>query len=60
MNYRRVMRIPSLRKAAAPLAGVVLVLAGCAAEPVLLTDPRDASRSAACVHVPARAAGVVA
>ena len=32
MNYRRVMRIPSLRKAAAPLAGVVLVLAGCAAE----------------------------
>jgi gamma-glutamyltranspeptidase/glutathione hydrolase len=32
MNYRRVMRIPALRKAAAPLAGVVLVLAGCAAE----------------------------
>jgi gamma-glutamyltranspeptidase/glutathione hydrolase len=32
MNYRRGMRIPSLRKAAAPLAGVVLVLAGCAAE----------------------------
>ena len=32
MNYRRVMRTPSLRKAAAPLAGVVLVLAGCAAE----------------------------
>jgi gamma-glutamyltranspeptidase/glutathione hydrolase len=32
MNYRRVMRIRSLRKAAAPLAGVVLVLAGCAAE----------------------------
>jgi gamma-glutamyltranspeptidase / glutathione hydrolase len=31
-NYRRVMRmrISSLRKAAAPLAGVVLVLAGCA------------------------------
>jgi gamma-glutamyltranspeptidase/glutathione hydrolase len=32
MNYRRVMRIPLLRKVAAPLAGVVLVLAGCAAE----------------------------
>jgi gamma-glutamyltranspeptidase / glutathione hydrolase len=32
MNYRRVMRIPSLRKVAAPLTGVVLVLAGCAAE----------------------------
>ena len=32
MNYRRVMRIPSLGKVAAPLAGVVLVLAGCAAE----------------------------
>ena len=31
MNYRRVMRIPSLRKVTAPLAGVVLVLAGCAA-----------------------------
>ena len=32
INYRRGMRIPSLRKAAAPLMGVVLVLAGCAAE----------------------------
>lgn len=32
MNYRRVMRIPSLKKVMAPLAGVVLVLAGCAAE----------------------------
>ena len=32
MNYRRVMRIPSIGKVAAPLAGVVLVLAGCAAE----------------------------
>jgi gamma-glutamyltranspeptidase/glutathione hydrolase len=32
MNYRRVMRIPSLRKVAAPLAAVPLVLAGCAAE----------------------------
>src|SRR4029077_13543038 len=32
MNYRRVMRIPCLRKVAAPLAGVVLVLAGCAAK----------------------------
>jgi gamma-glutamyltranspeptidase/glutathione hydrolase len=32
MNYRRVMRIRSLRKAVAPLAAVVLVLAGCAAE----------------------------
>ena len=32
MNYRRVMRIPSPGKVAAPLAGVVLLLAGCAAE----------------------------
>ncbi len=32
MNYRRVMRIPPLRKVTAPLAGVGLVLAGCAAE----------------------------
>ncbi len=32
MNYRRVMRIPSFRKVTAPLAGVVLVLAGCGAE----------------------------
>ena len=32
MIYRRVMRIPSLRKVTAPLAGVVLVLAGCGAE----------------------------
>jgi gamma-glutamyltranspeptidase / glutathione hydrolase len=32
MNYRRRMRIPSLRNVTAPLAGVVLVLAGCAAE----------------------------
>jgi oligopeptide/dipeptide ABC transporter ATP-binding protein len=36
------------------------VVAGCAAEPVLLTDPRDVDRSAACVHVPELAAGVVA
>ena len=32
MNYRRVMRIPPLRKATALLAGVVLVLAGCGTE----------------------------
>jgi len=32
MNYRRVMRISPLIKATAPLAGVVLVLAGCGAE----------------------------
>jgi gamma-glutamyltranspeptidase / glutathione hydrolase len=32
MIYRRVMRTPSLRKVTAPLAGVVLVLAGCGAE----------------------------
>ena len=32
MNYRRVMRIPSFRTVTVPLAGVVLVLAGCAAE----------------------------
>ena len=31
MNYRRVMRIPSFRRVTVPLAGVVLVLAGCAA-----------------------------
>ena len=31
MNYRRRMRIPSPSKVTAPLAGVVLVLAGCAA-----------------------------
>jgi oligopeptide/dipeptide ABC transporter ATP-binding protein len=36
------------------------VVAACAIEPPLLTDPRDASRSAACVHVSARAAGEVA
>jgi gamma-glutamyltranspeptidase/glutathione hydrolase len=32
MNYRQVMRIPPLTKVTAPLAGVGLVLAGCAAE----------------------------
>ena len=32
MNYRRVMRISSLRKVTAPLTGVVLVLAGCSAQ----------------------------
>jgi gamma-glutamyltranspeptidase/glutathione hydrolase len=32
MNYRRSMRTPSLTKVVAPLAGVVLVLAGCGAE----------------------------
>jgi gamma-glutamyltranspeptidase/glutathione hydrolase len=32
MNYRRVMRIPSLQTVTAPLAGAVLLLAGCAAE----------------------------
>jgi gamma-glutamyltranspeptidase/glutathione hydrolase len=32
MNYRRVMRIPPLRKATALLAGVVLALAGCGTE----------------------------
>jgi gamma-glutamyltranspeptidase / glutathione hydrolase len=32
MNYRRVMRIPSLTKVMAPLTGVMLVLAGCGAE----------------------------
>ena len=32
LNYRRVMRISALIRAAAPLAGVVLVLGGCAAE----------------------------
>jgi oligopeptide/dipeptide ABC transporter ATP-binding protein len=36
------------------------VVAGCAAEPELLNDPRDPGRSAACVHVPARKTGVVA
>jgi gamma-glutamyltranspeptidase / glutathione hydrolase len=32
MIYRRVMRTPSFRKLTAPLAGVMLVLAGCGAE----------------------------
>lgn len=32
MNYRRVMRISSLIKVAAPLTGVVVILAGCGAE----------------------------
>jgi gamma-glutamyltranspeptidase/glutathione hydrolase len=32
MNYRRSMRTPSLTKVVAPLAGVVLVLAGCGAQ----------------------------
>ena len=32
MNYRRVMRIQSIRKVTAPLAGVMLILAACAAE----------------------------
>ena len=32
MNYRRVMRISPLIKVTAPLAGVMLVLAGCGAE----------------------------
>lgn len=32
MNYRRVMRTSSLRKVMAPLAGIMVVLAGCAAE----------------------------
>jgi len=32
MNYRRLMRIPSPEKVAAAVAGVVLLLAGCAAE----------------------------
>jgi oligopeptide/dipeptide ABC transporter ATP-binding protein len=36
------------------------VVAACADEPLLITDPRDAGRSAACVHVPERSEGVVA
>ncbi|GII30091.1 ATP-binding cassette domain-containing protein [Planotetraspora mira] len=36
------------------------VVAACADEPSLIIDPRDGSRSAACVHVPERAEGVVA
>ncbi len=32
MNYRRVMRISSLKKVMAPLTGVAVVLAGCAAQ----------------------------
>jgi ABC-type dipeptide/oligopeptide/nickel transport system ATPase component len=36
------------------------VVAGCGAEPSLVTDPRDADRSAACVHVAERAPGAVA
>ncbi|GAA1307133.1 ABC transporter ATP-binding protein [Planotetraspora silvatica] len=36
------------------------VVAACADEPSLIIDPRDGSRSAACVHVPERAEGVIA
>jgi ABC-type glutathione transport system ATPase component len=36
------------------------VVAACADEPSLITDPRDSSRSAACVHVGERTEGVVA
>jgi oligopeptide/dipeptide ABC transporter ATP-binding protein len=36
------------------------VVAGCGVEPSLVTDPRDADRSAACVHVAERAPGAVA
>jgi ABC-type glutathione transport system ATPase component len=36
------------------------VVAACAAEPSLIIDPRDSSRSAACVHVAERAEGMVA
>ena len=34
------------------------VVDACAVEPLLLTDPRDPSRTAACVHVPERAVEV--
>ena len=47
MNYRRVMRIPSFRKVAAPLAGVALVLAGCGAE----EGPPSASEAAPCAII---------
>jgi gamma-glutamyltranspeptidase/glutathione hydrolase len=42
MIYRRVMRPPSLRKLTAPLAGVILVLAGCGGQenaPPAAADP---------------------
>jgi ABC-type glutathione transport system ATPase component len=35
------------------------VVAGCAAEPELLADPRDPTRQAACVHVAQRSEGVI-
>ncbi|MDX6328354.1 MAG: peptide/nickel transport system ATP-binding protein [Streptomycetaceae bacterium] len=35
------------------------VVAACRAEPSLVTDPRDADRSAACVHIAERAPGAV-
>ena len=46
MIYRRVMRTPSLRKLTAPLAGIVLVLAGCGAE----GDPPSAAGPCAIVE----------
>lgn len=47
MNYRRLMRTSSLRKVAAPLAGVALVLAGCAAE----ESPPSQSEAAPCAII---------
>jgi gamma-glutamyltranspeptidase/glutathione hydrolase len=44
MNYRRVMRISSLRKVMAPPAVIALVLCGCAAE----EDPPPPSAAPAC------------
>ena len=46
MIYRRVMRTPSLRKLTVPLAGIVLVLAGCGAE----GDPPSAAGPCAIVE----------
>ena len=57
MIYRRVMRTPSFRKLAAPLAGVVLVLAGCGAQD---SPPPSAAGPCAIVENGTPAAGTSA
>ena len=57
MIYRRVMRTPSFRKLTAPLAGVMLVLAGCGAEE---SPPPSAAGPCAIVENGAPAAGTSA
>src|SRR3954454_18220880 len=57
MIYRRVMRTPSFRKLTAPLAGVMLVLAGCGAEE---SPPPSAAGPCAIVENGTPAAGTSA